>query len=108
LYTEVFSLDSKTHHFNKAVDQVKKDPRCTELLGDSKKITAYGEPTWNKWARARPIAYVFSVTGLGREQKILIYHQLNAKDGSIWKRASYHAFQCQSHTLLVIWNTNKA
>lgn len=56
MYTEVFSLDSKTSHFNRAVDRVKNDPRCTALLGNSKKITAYGEPTWNKWARARPIA----------------------------------------------------
>lgn len=56
LYSEVFSSDSKTSHFNRAVNQVKKDPRCTELLGSSSKIKAYGEPTWNKWARARPIA----------------------------------------------------
>jgi len=58
MYTEVFSLDSKTAHFNRAVDQVKEDSRCTELLGNSKKITAYGEPTSNKWRRARPIAFV--------------------------------------------------
>lgn len=56
MYTEVFSLDSKTAHFNRAVDRVKNDPKCVELLGDSKKIYAHGEPTWNKWARARPIA----------------------------------------------------
>jgi mitochondrial import inner membrane translocase subunit TIM21 len=56
MYTEVFSLDSKTSHFNRAFDQLRKDSRCTELLGNSKKITAYGEPTWNKWRRARPIA----------------------------------------------------
>jgi hypothetical protein len=60
MYTEVFSLDSKTSHFNRAVDRVKKDPQCVELLGNSKKIIAYGEPTWNKWRRARPIAYVWS------------------------------------------------
>jgi mitochondrial import inner membrane translocase subunit TIM21 len=58
MYTEVFSPDSKVNHFSRAVKQVKEDPRCTALLGNSKKITAYGEPTWNKWARARPIAYV--------------------------------------------------
>lgn len=58
LYTHVFSPDSVTSHFNRAVDQVKKDQRCIALLGNSKKITAYGEPTFNKWARARPIAYV--------------------------------------------------
>ncbi|KAG9234940.1 TIM21-domain-containing protein [Amylocarpus encephaloides] len=56
MYTEVFAPDSKVNHFNRAVKQVKEDSRCTELLGNSKKITAYGEPTWNKWARARPIA----------------------------------------------------
>ncbi|KAI9876979.1 MAG: mitochondrial import inner membrane translocase subunit tim21 [Pleopsidium flavum] len=56
LYSEVFSSDSKTSHFNRAVNRVKKDSRCTELLGSSNKIKAYGEPTWNKWARARPIA----------------------------------------------------
>ncbi|KAI9054499.1 hypothetical protein LZ554_001657 [Drepanopeziza brunnea f. sp. 'monogermtubi'] len=74
LYTEVFSLDSKTHHFNKAVDQVKKDPRCTELLGDSKKITAYGEPTWNKWARARPIASTLKTDHYGREHLIMHFN----------------------------------
>lgn len=64
MYTEVFSPDSKTNHFNRAVDRVKKDYRCTELLGSSKKIIAYGEPTWNKWARARPIAYVWAYRNL--------------------------------------------
>ncbi|KAF8848366.1 import inner membrane translocase subunit tim-21, mitochondrial [Acephala macrosclerotiorum] len=56
LYAEVFSVDSKTRVFNRAVDEVKKDSRCNDLLGEGKKITAYGEPTWNKWARARPLA----------------------------------------------------
>ncbi|PBP17105.1 import inner membrane translocase subunit tim-21 [Diplocarpon rosae] len=67
MWTEVFSFDSKTRHFNKAVDQVKNDSRCTDLLGDSKKITAYGEPTWNKWARARPIASTLKTDQYGRE-----------------------------------------
>lgn len=56
LYTEVFALDSKTNHFNYAVNQVKKDSRCTALLGEGKKISAYGEDNWNKWRRNRPIA----------------------------------------------------
>jgi hypothetical protein len=58
LYSEVFSPDSKTTYFNRAVDRIRADPRCLELLGDGKKITAYGEETYNKWRRARPIAYV--------------------------------------------------
>jgi len=56
LYHEVFSTDSKVAYFNRAVDRIKKDPRCLEMLGDSKKITAFGEETHNKWRRARPIA----------------------------------------------------
>lgn len=56
LWTEVFSTESKTTYFNRAVDRIKKDHRCLELLGDSKKIVAHGEGTQNKWARARPIA----------------------------------------------------
>ena len=38
-------------------DKIKKDPRCIELLGDSKKIIAHGDETFNKWRRARPVAY---------------------------------------------------
>ncbi|OCK85982.1 TIM21-domain-containing protein [Lepidopterella palustris CBS 459.81] len=56
LYTEVFSSDSKTSHFNRATDRIKRDRRCIELLGDSKKIKAYGEPSWSRWARNRVIA----------------------------------------------------
>ncbi len=61
LYSEVFSPDSKTTHFNRAVDRIRADPRCLELLGEGKKITAFGEETNNKWRRARPIAYVCAV-----------------------------------------------
>lgn len=56
LWTEVFSTESKVTYFNKAVDRIKKDHRCLELLGDSKKIVAHGEETHNKWRRARPIS----------------------------------------------------
>ena len=59
LYSEVFSPDSKTTYFNRAVDRIRTDRRCLELLGDGKKITAFGEETHNKWRRARPLAYVF-------------------------------------------------
>lgn len=57
MYTEVFALDSKTNHFNYAVNRVRKDSRCTELLGDSKNISAYGEGGGHgNWRMARPIA----------------------------------------------------
>jgi import inner membrane translocase subunit TIM21 len=56
LYTEVFASGSKTVHFNRAVNRIKDSPRCQEVLGPAKSIKAYGEPTSNKWARARPLA----------------------------------------------------
>ncbi|KAH8172937.1 TIM21 domain-containing protein [Sarocladium implicatum] len=56
LWTDVFSPDSRTAQFNRAVDRIKQDERCIEILGDSKKITAHGEETMNKWRRARPIS----------------------------------------------------
>lgn len=58
LWTEVFSPESKVTYFNKAFDRIRKDHRCVELLGDSNKITAHGEETYNKWRRARPLQYV--------------------------------------------------
>lgn len=52
----MFSPDSKTSQFNRAIDKIKKDPRCIELFGNPKKIIAHGEETANKWRRARPLA----------------------------------------------------
>jgi len=67
LYQEVFSMDSKTHHFNEAHARVKKDNRCVELLGDPKKIRAYGESTWNRWTRNRRIASTLTKDKTGTE-----------------------------------------
>lgn len=51
--------------FNHAVDRIKASPECRELLGPTKKIVAYGEPTSNKWARARPLAYQMETDNTG-------------------------------------------
>ncbi|POS81114.1 import inner membrane translocase subunit tim-21, mitochondrial [Diaporthe helianthi] len=56
LFTDVFSPESKTTHFNRAVDRIRKDYRCLELLGEGKTIRAHGEETHSRWARSRPIA----------------------------------------------------
>lgn len=61
MYTEVFALDSTTNWFNRAVEKVKADEKCEELLGDPNNMTFHGEPTNNKWAVARPIAYVVQI-----------------------------------------------
>ena len=43
------------------------DPTALELLGSGKTIMAYGEPTNNKWARARPIASSLQMDSTGIE-----------------------------------------
>ncbi|KAK5191557.1 mitochondrial import inner membrane translocase subunit tim21 [Exophiala xenobiotica] len=57
LYQELLAPDSSTVQFNAAVSRIKSSPECRALLGPSSQITAYGEPTSNKWARARPLAH---------------------------------------------------
>ncbi len=56
LYIDVFSSDSKTRHFNRAVDRIRAEPRALDLLGSGQTIRAFGEPTASKWSRNRPIA----------------------------------------------------
>ncbi|KAH8681352.1 TIM21-domain-containing protein [Xylariales sp. PMI_506] len=74
LYQDVFSPDSKTAYFNRAVDRIKKDTDCIRLLGDPKKLTAHGEETANKWRRARPIASTHKKDGQGNEHIILHFY----------------------------------
>ncbi|KAK4143369.1 mitochondrial import inner membrane translocase subunit tim21 [Dichotomopilus funicola] len=74
LYSEVFAPESRTNYFNRAVDRIRTDPRCVELLGSGKKITAYGEETNNKWQRARPIASTKSKDGHGLEHMMIEFN----------------------------------
>ena len=57
LFSDVFSPDSKTAYFNRAVDRVRADARCTAVLGPGDQILAHGDETYNKWRRARPLTY---------------------------------------------------
>ncbi|UNI21631.1 mitochondrial import inner membrane translocase subunit tim21 [Purpureocillium takamizusanense] len=74
LWTDVFSPDSKISQFNRAVDKIKKDARCIELLGDSKKIIAHGDETFNKWRRARPVASSERTDPQGNEHLVMHFH----------------------------------
>ncbi|KAK4100289.1 TIM21-domain-containing protein [Parathielavia hyrcaniae] len=74
LYSEVFSPDSKTTYFNRAVDRIRTDPRCVELLGEGKKMTAFGEETYNKWRRARPIASTVTKDAQGNEHLMIQFN----------------------------------
>lgn len=54
---------------------MKSDSRCIELLGrPASKIKAYGEPTSNKWARARPLAYITEVDKFGTTHFRMHFH----------------------------------
>ncbi|KAF9694265.1 hypothetical protein EKO04_007994 [Ascochyta lentis] len=56
LFSDVFSPNSKTAHFNHATDMIRQDPRCQKLLGDASQIAAFGEASWSRWARNRYIS----------------------------------------------------
>jgi len=67
-------------------------------LGSGKKISAYGEPTFNKWARARPIASSIRKDGTGTEHLIMHFNvegPLNKGIVSLHmtKRPSRHEFE---------------
>ncbi|KAK2040348.1 TIM21-domain-containing protein [Colletotrichum somersetense] len=74
LWSDVFSPDSKVAHFNRVVDRIKSDPKCIEMLGDPKKISAHGEETNNKWRRARPIASTINTDSRGHEHLLMHFH----------------------------------
>ncbi|MCJ1249602.1 mitochondrial import inner membrane translocase subunit tim21 [Trapelia coarctata] len=74
LYTDVFASDSKTRIFNRAVDEVKASPQATAILGPGKQIRAFGEPTANKWARARPLASTVRTDRTGREHLLMHFN----------------------------------
>ena len=83
LYQEVFSTDSKTYHFNEAHARIKADPRCIEVLGDAKKIRAYGEATWNRWTRNRHIASRTERDGAGTEHLIMHFNVEGPKEKGV-------------------------
>ena len=58
LYTDVFSSDSSVTQYNQAVDRIKTDQRCVDVLGPGNEISALGEPTGTSWIRQRPRARV--------------------------------------------------
>ncbi|TDZ22707.1 Mitochondrial import inner membrane translocase subunit TIM21 [Colletotrichum orbiculare MAFF 240422] len=64
----------KTAHYNRAVDRIRSDQRCIELLGDPKKISAHGEETYNKWRRARPIASTVNTDSRGHDHLLMHFH----------------------------------
>lgn len=53
LFSDVFSPNSKTSNFNRAVNRIKASARCLVLLGPADSIVAYGESPWSSFARAR-------------------------------------------------------
>ncbi|KAL8776359.1 MAG: hypothetical protein Q9213_008301 [Squamulea squamosa] len=95
LYKEVFSGDSKTVQFNRAVDRIRSDPRVKEALGSGHKIRAFGEPTWNRWARARPIASNSYKDSNGTEHFMMHF---NAEGSSRRGIVSLHTIKAPGHS----------
>ncbi|KAI0176066.1 import inner membrane translocase subunit tim-21, mitochondrial [Hypoxylon sp. FL1284] len=98
LYQDVFSPESKTAYFSRAVDRIKKDPDCVALLGDGKKIIAHGDETMNKWRRARPIASTLTTDARGDQHlKMHFYVEGPRNNGSVHvhltKRPGYEEFE---------------
>ncbi|KAL2839547.1 TIM21-domain-containing protein [Aspergillus pseudodeflectus] len=83
LYKEVFSPNSKTWQFEKAVERIKNDTRCTNLLGDKREIQAYGENTWSRWARNRPIATTIEKDQHGREHLKMNFHVSGPRNSGV-------------------------
>ncbi|KAI4175319.1 MAG: hypothetical protein LQ348_006199 [Seirophora lacunosa] len=95
LYKEVISTDSKTVQFNRAVDRIRSDSRVKEALGSDHKIRAFGEPTWNRWARARPIASNSYKDSQGTEHFMMHF---NAEGSSRRGVAFLHTFKAAGET----------
>jgi len=51
LFTDVFAFNSKTRHFDRAVEILKDDVRVTDLLGPRDKLYARGTAVGNGWTR---------------------------------------------------------
>ncbi|KKK19704.1 hypothetical protein P175DRAFT_0483519 [Aspergillus ochraceoroseus IBT 24754] len=83
LYQEVFSPNSKTWQFEKAVERIKDDARCTDILGDKREIVFYGENTSSRWARNRPIATTIEKDRLGREHLRMNFHVEGPRNSGI-------------------------
>lgn len=74
MWHDVFSPDSKISQFNRAIDKIKDDPRCVELLGNPRKITAHGDETFNKWRRARPVSSMERTDPDGTQHLIMHFY----------------------------------
>ncbi|KAI0203764.1 TIM21-domain-containing protein [Astrocystis sublimbata] len=98
IYTDVFSPDSKTAYFNRAVDRIKKDQDCLAALGDANKIIAHGDETANKWRRARPIASTLNTDARGNDHLVMqFYVEGPLNNGAVHvhlvKRAGHSEFE---------------
>ena len=88
MYTEVFSPESKTSWFNRAFDQIRHDKRVVELLGETKKIKAYGEVNDSSWRKTRPVQSFVKKDQYGTEHLMmhfyvsLPYHGLRSPKGA--------------------------
>ena len=97
LYTDVFSPSSHITQYNHAVDRVREDRKCQELLGSTKSISALGPATGTSWIRQRPQAQIdtdkygtermkmsIRVTGDKKEEGVIGLHMVRRADERQW------------------------
>lgn len=58
LYTDVFSPSSHITQYNHAVDRIRDDKKCQDILGSRTSISALGPATGTSWIRQRPKAQI--------------------------------------------------
>jgi mitochondrial import inner membrane translocase subunit TIM21 len=73
MFQDVFSPNSKTSYFNRAVSKVKNSDACVAALGPANKMTFYGESVRSSFRRARineptPISRSTKDEGTGIEE----------------------------------------
>ncbi|KAL7269266.1 mitochondrial import inner membrane translocase subunit tim21 [Rhizina undulata] len=83
LYLEVFAPDSATNWFNRVHERIKKDPECIRLLGEGKRIKAFGEPTNNRWSRNRPLAHSVRKDRSGAEHLLMHFNVKGEYDSGV-------------------------
>lgn len=83
LWFDVFSTDSAVTQFNHAVDRLKEDETAIALLGPANNIRAYGEASWSRWRRNRPIASRTETDKLGTERLHMHFYVSGEKNEGV-------------------------
>ncbi|KAF2748743.1 mitochondrial import inner membrane translocase subunit Tim21 [Sporormia fimetaria CBS 119925] len=83
LFSDIFSPNSKTSHFNRAVTKIRASRECQALLGPGSQIEAHGEPSFSRWARNRFIASTSETDQWGTEHMRFKFYLTGPKNEGV-------------------------